>query len=160
MSFVIAGSANPMNNAIVHFSPQAIMQTIFESMYVSEFAGDADPAEIAKIVRVSRANNLIAGLTGVLMFDGSHFCQQLEGAEDAVRHTMAKIATDPRHTHFQPLHEGSIGLARRFHVWQVGILAPDGPSPLLLCTMLRGHAAVEHLMSVYRDSKQFGLHVV
>lgn len=136
------------------------MQTIFESLYVSEFAADADPAEIANIVRVSRANNLIAGLTGVLMFDGSHFCQLLEGAEDAVRQTMAKIAIDARHTQFQPLHEGSIGLKRRFDAWHVGILAPDGPSPLLPCTSLRGNAAVEHLMSVYRASKQFGLHVV
>lgn len=136
------------------------MQTIFESMYVSEFATDADPAAIANIVRASRANNLAAGLTGVLMFDGSHFCQQLEGAEDAVRRTIAKIATDPRHTRFQPLHEGSIGLVRRFHVWQVGILAPDGPSPLLPFTSLRGNDAVEHLMSVYRASKEFGLHVV
>lgn len=129
-------------------------------MYVSEFAADADPAEIAKIVRVSRANNMIAGLTGMLMFDGIHFCQTLEGAEDVVRHTMAKIAADTRHTHFQPLHEGQIGLKRRFDAWHVGILAPDGPSPLLACTSLRGSDAVEHLMSVYRASKEFGLHVV
>lgn len=136
------------------------MQVIFEAVYASEFAADADPAEIANIVRVSRANNLIAGLTGVLMFDGIHFCQLLEGAEDAVRHTMAKIAADTRHTHFQPLHEGPVGRGRRFQAWHVGILAPDGPSPLLPCTSLRGNDAVEHLMSVYRASKQFGLHVV
>lgn len=148
-----------MNNALVQFLPTAMSQ-FFESIYVSEFAVDAHPAEIADIVRVARASNAIAGLTGLLMFDGNLFCQQLEGPEEAVRHTIAKISVDHRHTQFQSLHEGPLGTKRRFDAWHVGILAPDGPSPLISLSLLRGTVAMEHLMSVYRQSQQFGLHVI
>lgn len=136
------------------------MVQIFESLFVSEISDFAKPGEIANIVRASRANNIVKGLTGVLMFDGVRFCQHLEGPETIVRQTAEMIAVDPRHTRFQPLHAGQLGYKRRFEAWHVGFLAPDGPSPLLAFESLKGPVAIDHLVSVFRDRQRHGLHVM
>ncbi len=136
------------------------MVQIFESLFVSEISDFAKPGEIANIVRVSRTNNIAKGLTGVLMFDGVRFCQHLEGPETIVRQTSEKIALDPRHTRFQQLYAGQIGVERRFETWQVGFLAPDGPSPLLAFESLQGPIAINHLVSVFRDRQKHGIHVM
>ena len=136
------------------------MSPHFESMFLSELSADANAGEIANIVRSSRANNAMNELTGLLLFDGERFCECLEGPEAMVQQTMAKIAVDPRHTQFQPLHNGQMAGKRRFDAWFVGILAPDGPSPLLEFRSLRGPAAIEKLVSFFREGKKRGLHAV
>lgn len=104
MSLYMAGCGNHMNNAAIH-SPVTSMPQFFESIFLSELSPDVLPTEIGSIVRVSRAKYAAQTLSGVLMFDGERFCQQLEGPEAAVRKTVAKIAADSRHTCFQPLHQ-------------------------------------------------------
>ena len=146
----------------IHFreAPAKLMPDIFESMFLSEFAPDTHPGEIARIVRVSRTNNAAAGITGLMMFDGSLFCQDLEGPERAVRDMIARIARDPRHRTFLPLHHAPLEKTRRFDSWHVGILAPSGPSPLLAFRSLNGQQAVEHMVSIFLDSENFGIHVI
>ncbi len=136
------------------------MVQIFESLFVSEISAHLEPREIANIVRVSRANNNAKGLTGVLMFDGARFCQHLEGPEMIVRQTAEKIAMDPRHTRFLPLHAGHIGCKRRFEAWHVGVLESEGPSPLLAFESLHGSVAIEHLVSVFRDRQKHHMMVM
>ena len=136
------------------------MSLLFESLFLSELSVDAHPSEIASIVRFSRINNASNDLSGLLLFDGESFCQCLEGPESMVRDTMAKIAQDKRHTQFLPLHEGPLVDKRRFDAWYVGILAPSGPSPLHAFRSLRGPAAIEHLIALFRDGKKIGLHAV
>lgn len=136
------------------------MPQLFESMFLSELAADTHPGEIGDIVRVSRANNAEAGLTGLMMFDGSLFCQNVEGPEGQVRDMIARIALDQRHTAFQPLHHGPATGVRRFDNWHIGILAPSGPSPLLAFRSLRGNDAIGHLLAIFRDSEKFGIHVI
>lgn len=132
----------------------------YESIFLSELAPEVLPSEIGRLVRVSRANNAAQALTGVLMFDGERFCQQLEGPETSVKQTLAKIEVDPRHRGFQLLHTGVVGASRRFDNWHVGILAPDGPSPLHAFRSVRGIAAVDLLVSIFTQSDKFGLHVL
>lgn len=159
MSFYIAGYGRSMNNASTQFSLPA-MSEIFESIFLSEFSPDADPAEISRIVRVSRQQNAAAGLSGLLIFDGTLFCQVLEGPEAAVRRAVIDVEADPRHTQFRHLHRGFIGPKRRFEAWHVGILAPEGASPLRAFESMRGPAAIEHLISLYRDSPKLGMQVL
>ena len=137
-----------------------VMAQFFQSLFLSELAADTHPGEIGHIVRVSRANNAAAGLTGLMMFDGSLFCQTLEGPEKIVGDMVARIAKDPRHTAFQPLHHGPLAAPRRFNNWHIGILAPSGPSPLLAFKALRGNDAAEHLVSLFNDCGKFGIHVI
>ena len=136
------------------------MPPFFETMFLSEFAPDTHPGEIARIVRTSRTNNAAAGITGLMVFDGSLFCQSLEGPERAVRDMITRIARDPRHSAFPPLHQGTLEKARRFDAWHVGILAPSGPSPLLAFRSLRGEQAIEHLVTIFLDSENFGIHII
>ena len=136
------------------------MVQIFESLFVSEISVFAKPGEIANIVRVSRANNIAKRLTGVMMFDGVRFCQHLEGSETIIRQIAEKIAADPRHTCFQPLHAGQIGGKRRFEAWHVGVLEPEGPSPLLAFESLQGPVAVENLVSIFRDRQKHRMFVM
>ena len=129
-------------------------------MFLSELSPDVLPSEIGRIVRISRANNAEQALSGVLMFDGERFCQYLEGPEAAVRKIIATSAADPRHTAFQSLHQGDVGTNRRFNTWYVGILAPDGPSPLHAFSSVRGTAAVELLVSIFNQSHKLGIHLL
>ncbi len=136
------------------------MSELFELMFISEFPVDADATEIARIARLSRVNNASAKLTGVLMFDGTLFCQYLEGSEQAVRHMAIKIAVDSRNTRFRLLHQSPKTAGRRFETWHLGIVAPDDASPLRAFESLIGIEAVDHLMHLFRESRKFGIDVV
>lgn len=148
-----------MNNCVDPFFLPA-MSDLFESIFLSELSPDADPAEISRLVREARQENAKAGLSGLLLFDGIQFCQILEGPEAAVRRAVIDVEADPRQTRFRHLHHGFTGPQRRFESWHVGILAPEGESPLLAFNSMRGPAAIEHLISLHRDSSKLGMQVV
>jgi hypothetical protein len=71
------------------------VQQLYELLYTSEMALEESPTCVASIIRVSRANNELVSITGLLVFDGLHFCQYLEGPRDAVLRLADKIATIP-----------------------------------------------------------------
>ena len=59
----------------------------------------------ASILRISTPppppKNVSVGVTGMLVFNGTHFLQILEGAEASVDALIEHIRTDPRHTGFE-----------------------------------------------------------
>jgi len=65
--------------------------------YVSIAQPDLLPAENRQILETSRRNNIEAGITGILLFDGAKFLQILEGPEEAVLNTFETISQDERH---------------------------------------------------------------
>ena len=68
--------------------------------YISTAKGNVDQALLDSILRVSRRNNAAAGLTGLLVSGGRRFLQVLEGPDQAVLATYARIQADPRHRAF------------------------------------------------------------
>jgi hypothetical protein len=109
--------------------PRAITRNhvIFELIYRSLLAPDANPACIADIVRVARAFNRSHDITGVLVFDGERFCQLLEGDATTVAALGERIAKDARHHRFEILQQGSRESARRFPGWSMAYaLDPNG----------------------------------
>jgi len=54
-------------------------------------------AVIGSIVATSVEQNSARGLTGALLFTGTHFAQVLEGETAFVDELMAKVLDDPRH---------------------------------------------------------------
>jgi hypothetical protein len=68
-------------------------------MYVS--TSRLDPATATKavetIVAGSRLGNQAAGITGALLFTGTHFVQVLEGDSAAIDALMTKLRADSRH---------------------------------------------------------------
>ena len=84
--------------------------------YVSRMA--CGPAEVDDILRVSRANNASADLTGLLIHDQRRFFQVIEGDPVRVGATRLRIADDPRHTDLRLLASRRVDF-RLFSNWRM-----------------------------------------
>ena len=95
-------------------------------VYVSESKmDDADiNASVGKIVTVAQSRNPPLGVTGALIFTGTHFAQVLEGCEQAIDELMSSIYNDERHQAVWIVHRSSI-IERQFPRWA---MAYQGPS--------------------------------
>lgn len=89
------------------------------------------PADIDEIVGQSKTRNAACGLTGVLVHDGSHFLQLLEGPWSAAADTLLRIVGDPRHTEITILAREPTEV-RQFSNWNLERLElPAGEGSLL-----------------------------
>lgn len=87
-------------------------------LYVSRSAPDGRAVPLDAIYEASRHNNAIDGLTGLLFSDGRRFVQVLEGSDEAVAATMARIRADPRHQDIVVLRDAAVA-AREFGMWSM-----------------------------------------
>ncbi|MCE6950132.1 BLUF domain-containing protein [Cereibacter sphaeroides] len=61
--------------------------------------GLADPAAgILRILQASRVRNPRLGITGILLYNGFHFVQTIEGPRATCNELFAQISKDPRHS--------------------------------------------------------------
>ncbi len=59
---------------------------------------DAEPVKkIEEMVSIANRRNMRSDVTGILLFNGSHFFQLLEGPEEQVQMIYRAICQDPRH---------------------------------------------------------------
>lgn len=114
---------------------------LHEIIYVSTLAPDALVQVVADIAGKSRSNNLQADITGLLVFDGLHFCQQLEGCAREVDAVMARIHLDTRHSGVAVLHQGPLD-KRRFRRFSLGYTSVEDIELLERLRLLKGQAAV------------------
>ena len=70
---------------------------MFQLVYISSAKDVVSAQALAEILAVSRRNNVRADVTGLLVVGGRRFLQALEGPEQAVLATYARIQNDPRH---------------------------------------------------------------
>lgn len=68
--------------------------------YISTARGNVDRTLLDSILSTSRRNNIAVGVTGLLVTGGRRFLQVLEGPDQAVLATYARIQADPRHRGF------------------------------------------------------------
>lgn len=97
-------------------------RNLFSLTYVSRSLLPLQAAEdeVLAIVGASRENNAARGITGALIFSGSHFVQTLEGQEADVSGLMSVITKDPRHTDVMVVQEEAIVPgARSFRDWSM-----------------------------------------
>lgn len=120
---------------------------LHEILYVSKLAADAPIRVIADIAVWSRNANRSRDITGLLVFDGMHFCQQFEGGSAEVSELIERIRLDPRHTDIQILHWGPLA-DRRFRQWSLGYTSVDDVEAVARLEQLQGHAAVEAFMGM------------
>jgi len=121
------------------------MQTsppLYEILYVSTLSVDQPLSAIAAIAAQARHHNRNNGITGLLVFDGSRFCQQLEGPESAVRALMQRIRDDPRHIYVEVLHDAPLA-QRRFQNFSLGFSTLEDENALEKLERLRGRVALE-----------------
>lgn len=67
----------------------------------------------------ARAHNQLAGVTGVLLYDGRCFLQYFEGARPDVDRIYARIRASRLHVDLHELQNGPIS-QRVFHQWYMG----------------------------------------
>ena len=144
MSFDIAvtGSATyigaPMTSSLT---------TLYEVLYVSVLAPGVPVSAVAAIAGHARIANAQRGLTGLLVFDGNCFCQQIEGMQKNVLSTMARIDQDPRHVQVQVVHQGPLA-ARRFSDFSLAFSAVEDADLLAELALLDGEAALQAFQSL------------
>lgn len=98
--------------------------TLYEALYVSTIAPDAPLSVVGEIAGKARVYNTTHGVTGLLIFDGMHFCQQIEGTQKEVLSLIERISLDPRHTNVTVFHHGVLA-ARRFRSFALAFTDVD-----------------------------------
>lgn len=93
-------------------------------IYSSTPPGRIARSDLREILVVSRARNEEAGITGRLVYSDAAFLQVLEGDEDQVRTTFARIGADPRHTGVRVLVDEAVA-DRRFGDWSMAFTHLD-----------------------------------
>lgn len=84
------------------------------------------------ILEACNRRNKTQALTGFLHRESDLFLQYLEGPEDQLNETLARISKDERHTNVQVLHKGALD-QRHFPDWQMGFV---DSSQLTLASLL------------------------
>ncbi len=133
--FLPARSAPPAGSA-------SALTTLYEVLYTSQLAPDTPVSAVARIASHARKANAERGLTGLLVFDGQRFCQQLEGTQKHVLSVMARISQDPRHVELNMLHQGTLK-ARRFSGFALAFSEVEKGDLLLQLEQLDGGAALQ-----------------
>jgi hypothetical protein len=96
----------------------AMLQLVYVSSTAPGIAADP-PA----ILAASRANNRRDGITGLLYSDGTRFLQAIEGPQEKVEATFARIMRDPRHRAIVLLSRRETA-AREFGDWDMAHRTP------------------------------------
>ena len=128
---------------------------LYEFLYCSTLAEGRSPTVVGQILARARPYNAAHGITGLLVFDGQHFCQHLEGPQAPLEALMARIADDPRHTGVRITHEGPLA-ERRYQRFDMGYAqadgaGEDGPGQLDTLFALRDAAALARFLELRPD---------
>lgn len=119
------------------------MSNLLRLVYISRSTGVLDSDDLERILAQARVNNAKVGLTGILCTGRGYFVQVLEGPENEVLKTYAKILVDDRHRSSSLLSVGLVS-GRVFAEWAMAHI--DGE-------MLGGemHAKLVDLVILERD---------
>lgn len=73
--------------------------------YTSLARLDLEASDLEAIHRTARDLNALEGITGLLIFNGTHFLQIIEGAPNAIDDLVERLRRDPRHGGLEIRHE-------------------------------------------------------
>jgi hypothetical protein len=97
----------------------------FQLCYASTATQDFTRDELLELLTYARKSNAEKGITGLLLFQGNHFLQVLEGEPNQVRKLFQSIAKDPRHRDIALLFEEFVS-QRQYPDWSMGFQSLDG----------------------------------
>jgi hypothetical protein len=99
-------------------------------LYISRAVDSLDAGSVQTIVTVSRDFNARNGVTGVLLYSGTHFAQLLEGPGAVLEGLMTSIRRDERHVDVRTLLSENHAL-RDFDRWAMAYVHEIGIGDLL-----------------------------
>ena len=89
--------------------------------YTSLARLDLQSSDLEEIHRSAREQNALDGVTGLLMFNGTHFLQIIEGSEAAIGQLVERLRRDSRHTGFEIRDRRKVD-ARSFPDWSMELV--------------------------------------
>jgi hypothetical protein len=101
-----------------------MVEPFHEIFYCSTLAPHESPATVSAILAQARNGNARSGITGLLIFDGLHFLQHLEGPPPQVQQLATRIFADPRHTQLHVIYQGPLAM-RRCRGFEMGYAEPS-----------------------------------
>lgn len=130
-------------------------------VYKSEANGSLDAASLQQLIRQAKRNNERRNITGMLLYDGAHFLQWLEGPSPSVKQTMKAIAADRRHSAIDIFIDRASG-NRSFSDWAAALVTPQNAakpvepgivsfSPTDLSDPLEGEDEAKKFISIFAE---------
>ena len=101
------------------FSTRSREPLVLQLVYISTARQILTEAELDEVLKISRRNNALVDVTGLLVVGGRRFLQALEGPEEMVIATFERIKADPRHFGVVELSRKSVQV-RGFGDWSMG----------------------------------------
>lgn len=95
--------------------------TLKSLTYTSLAQLDLAVADLEDIHRTARIMNGLNGITGLLIFNGTHFLQVIEGGAEAIDALVDNLRRDPRHTGFE-IRDTSTIEKRSFPDWSMELV--------------------------------------
>ena len=89
--------------------------------YTSLARLDLQSDDIEAIHRTARELNALEGITGLLIFNGTHFLQIIEGAPNAIDDLVERLRRDPRHNGLEIREERMVD-SRSFPDWSMELV--------------------------------------
>ena len=120
---------------------------LYEILYVSTIAPNVSASVVADIVAKARLHNNSLDITGLLVFDGMHFCEHMEGREADVLAQLARIREDKRHADLRVVHQGPLA-GRRFSRFSMGYTTLDDDDTLEQLQTMKGQPAVDTFLTL------------
>jgi hypothetical protein len=95
--------------------------TLKSLTYTSLASFDLQASDLEAIHRTAREANALEGITGLLIFNGTHFLQIIEGAPHAIDELVEKLRRDRRHSGLEVRDECEIA-ERSFPDWSMELV--------------------------------------
>ena len=89
--------------------------------YTSLARLDLQASDLEDIHGAARELNTAGGITGLLVFNGTHFLQIVEGAREAVEELLERLRRDPRHPGLEVRDQHRIA-QRSFPDWSMELV--------------------------------------
>jgi hypothetical protein len=95
------------------------MQNLNRLIYASAATPAFDPSELKSILEISRKNNALLDVSGMLLYVDGSFFQVLEGDEKVLERLYARIGKDRRHANITKIISEPVA-ERDFWGWSMG----------------------------------------
>ena len=100
---------------------KALRMPLKSLTYTSLARIDLETADLEAIHRTAREVNALEGITGLLIFNGTHFLQVLEGAPNAIDDLVERLRRDPRHSGLE-VRDARMVEQRSFPDWSMELV--------------------------------------